>query len=86
MMPYLYSKAVEAHKEGTPMMRPMVFEYPSDPVAAYLETQYMLGDALLVAPVLREDKKAAVIIFRKEDDRFLHRRNKGRRPLLRGRV
>ena len=58
MMPYLYSKAVEAHEEGTPMMRPMVFEYPSDPVAAYLETQYMLGDALLVAPVLREDKKA----------------------------
>ena len=32
-------------------------EYPCDPVAAYLETQYMLGDALLVAPVLREDKK-----------------------------
>ncbi len=58
MMPYLYSKAVEAHEEGTPMMRPMVFEYPSDPVAAYLETQYMLGDALLVAPVLRADKKA----------------------------
>lgn len=58
MMPYLYSKAVEAHEEGTPMMRPMVFEYPSDLVAAYLETQYMLGDALLVAPVLRADKKA----------------------------
>ena len=58
MMPYLYSKAVEAHEEGTPMMRPMVFEYPSDPVAAYLETQYMLGDALLAAPVLRADKKA----------------------------
>lgn len=57
LMPYLYAKAVEAHEDGTPMMRPMVFEYPCDPVAAYLETQYMLGDALLVAPVLREDKK-----------------------------
>lgn len=57
LMPYLYSKAVEAHEDGTPMMRPMVFEFPADPVAAFLETQYMLGDALLVAPVLREDKK-----------------------------
>ncbi len=57
LMPYLYSKAVEAHEEGTPMMRPMVFEYPDDPAAAWLETQYMLGDALLVAPILREDKK-----------------------------
>lgn len=58
LMPYLYSKAVEAHEEGTPMMRPVVFEYPDDPVAAYLETQYLLGDALMVAPVLREDKTA----------------------------
>lgn len=58
MMPYLYAKAVEAHEEGTPMMRPMVFEFPADPAAAYLETQYMLGDAILAAPVLRADKKA----------------------------
>ena len=58
LMPYLYSKAVEAHEDGTPMMRPMVFEFPSDPAAAWLDTQYMLGDALLVATVLREDKKA----------------------------
>ena len=57
LMPYLYAKAVEAHEDGTPMMRPMVFAYPCDPVAAYLETPYMLGDALLVAPVLSEDKK-----------------------------
>ena len=54
-MPYLYAKAIEAHKEGTPMMRPMVFEYMNDPAVAYLDSQYMLGDALLAAPILRED-------------------------------
>lgn len=58
LMPYLYSMAVLSHEEGTPMMRPMVFEYPEDPAAAALDMQYMFGDALLVAPVLREDKKA----------------------------
>ncbi len=55
LMPYLYAKAIEAHKEGTPMMRPMVFEYTNDPAVAYLDSQYMLGDALLAAPILRED-------------------------------
>ena len=55
LMPYLYAKAIEAHKEGTPMMRPMVFEFTADPAVSYLDSQYMLGDALLAAPILRED-------------------------------
>jgi alpha-D-xyloside xylohydrolase len=32
-------------------MRPMALDFPDDPACAYLETQYMLGDSLLVAPV-----------------------------------
>ncbi len=55
LMPYLYDKAIEAHEEGTPMMRPMVFEFTDDPGCTYLDMQYMLGNALLVAPVFRED-------------------------------
>jgi alpha-D-xyloside xylohydrolase len=55
LMPYLYAKAVEAHEEGTPVMRPMVFEFTDDPACTYLDTQYMLGESLLVAPILRED-------------------------------
>ena len=39
-------------------MRPMVFEFMNDPAVPYLDQQYMLGDALLVAPVFREDKVA----------------------------
>lgn len=58
LMPYIYQKAVEASQEGTPVMRPMVFEFPEDPAVRYLDQQYMLGDALLAAPVFREDKQA----------------------------
>ena len=36
-------------------MRPMVFEYTEDPAVAYLDTQYMLGESLLVSPIFRED-------------------------------
>ena len=55
LMPYLYAKAIEAHMEGTPVMRPMVFEFTGDPAVNYLDTQYMLGEALLVSPIFRED-------------------------------
>ena len=55
LMPYLYAKAIEAHTEGTPVMRPMVFEFTDDPAVNYLDTQYMLGESLLVSPIFRED-------------------------------
>ncbi|TVR49355.1 MAG: alpha-xylosidase [Puniceicoccaceae bacterium] len=52
LMPYLYGSAVQAHREGLPMMRAMVLEFPGDPACDTLDRQYLLGDALLVAPVL----------------------------------
>ncbi|MFC8126607.1 alpha-xylosidase [Streptomyces sp. NPDC057302] len=51
LMPYLYAAAVEAHRTGVPVMRPMLLEYPDDPACRTLDRQYMLGPDLLVAPV-----------------------------------
>lgn len=58
LMPYIYAKAIEAHTEGTPVMRPMVFEYPEDPACTTLDMQYMLGDSLMAAPIFNEEGKA----------------------------
>lgn len=58
LMPYIFSKAVEAHTSGTPVMRPMVLEFQDDPACQYLDMQYMLGNALLVAPVFSDDGHA----------------------------
>ena len=55
LMPYIYGKALEAHREGVPMMRAMILEFPHDPASDTLERQYLLGDSLLVAPVFSED-------------------------------
>ena len=55
LMPYLFSRAVEAHERGVPVMRSMALEFPADPASDTLERQYMLGDSLLVAPVFSED-------------------------------
>ncbi|MYS39476.1 alpha-D-xyloside xylohydrolase [Streptomyces sp. KhCrAH-43] len=55
LMPYLYGAAVEAHRNGVPVMRPMLLEFPDDPAARTADRQYMLGPDLLVAPVFSED-------------------------------
>jgi alpha-D-xyloside xylohydrolase len=51
LMPYIFATAVEASSAGTPVMRPMMLEFPGDEACAYLDRQYMLGPDLLVAPV-----------------------------------
>ncbi|MCA9958167.1 MAG: alpha-xylosidase, partial [Anaerolineales bacterium] len=58
LMPYLYETAVSAHQTGIPMMRAMMLEFPDDPGCRYLDQQYMLGEALLVAPIFRHDNVA----------------------------
>lgn len=58
LMPYLYRNAIETSRTGVPMMRSMVLEFTEDRNCAYLASQYMLGDSLLVAPVFRADSIA----------------------------
>jgi alpha-D-xyloside xylohydrolase len=58
LMPYLYAASVEAHATGVPVMRAMALAYPEDPACDALDRQYLLGDALLVAPVFTSDGTA----------------------------
>jgi alpha-D-xyloside xylohydrolase len=68
-MPYLFGAAVQAHARGLPVMRAMPFEFPDDPACDYLDRQYMLGDALLVAPVLAAD---GVVDYYLPEGRWTH--------------
>ena len=56
LMPYLYNVARETHRTGVPMLRPLFVEFPEDPSVWTLDTQYMLGPDLLVAPIFTEDE------------------------------
>ncbi|GAA2044267.1 alpha-xylosidase [Agromyces tropicus] len=51
LRPYLVAAGEEAHRTGTPIMRPMQLAFPDDPAVAHLDRQYLLGPDLLVAPV-----------------------------------
>jgi alpha-glucosidase len=52
LMPYLYTQAWISCRDGIPLMRPAFWADPQDETLWPLDDQYMLGDALLVAPVL----------------------------------
>jgi len=54
LMPYLLDAAREARDHGWPVMRAMLLEFPDDPACRHLDLQYMLGPALLVAPVFND--------------------------------
>jgi alpha-D-xyloside xylohydrolase len=62
LMPYLFQVGVQAHETGTPVMRPMAMEFPEDRNAAHLDTQYMLGPDLLIAPVFSPDGTVQVYL------------------------
>ena len=52
LVPYLYSYAAKAHRTGRPIMRHLYLAYPDDENARDLSYQFLLGEELLVAPVL----------------------------------
>lgn len=55
LMPYLFSAANDASRNGIPMLRAMVLEFTGDLNCSYLDRQYMLGNSLLVAPIFNEE-------------------------------
>ncbi|MCK4259218.1 MAG: glycoside hydrolase family 31 protein [Halanaerobiales bacterium] len=56
LMPYFYNLFYRASKLGDPVMRPMVLEYQNDEKVHNLNDQFMLGEALLIAPVIQPGK------------------------------
>jgi alpha-glucosidase len=52
LLPYLYSLFHEAAETGAPVLRPLVYEFQSDPAVAQLADEALLGPSLLYAPVL----------------------------------
>ena len=51
-VPYLYSSFVRYHQEGLPSFRALVMDYPDDPQTWAIDDQYLMGENILVAPVI----------------------------------
>merc|ERR1719473_1387067 len=63
LLPYHYSLAHHAYDQGgIPMMRPLLWYFPSDPKVAEMTFQWMDGDKLMAAPVLQQDNSTSVYL------------------------
>ena len=51
LMPYLWQVVHESLEHGWPVLRPLGLEFPEDPTAAGLDSQFLLGSDLLVVPI-----------------------------------
>jgi alpha-D-xyloside xylohydrolase len=55
MRPYVRSLMKAAHEKGTPLIRPLFYDFPEDEKAWETGDEHMFGPDVLVAPVLYEN-------------------------------
>ncbi|WP_092282238.1 glycoside hydrolase family 31 protein [Caldicoprobacter faecalis] len=56
LLPYIYNLFYESHKNGMPVLRPLVLEYPGDEKTYFMFDEFMLGDSILGAPIYEPGK------------------------------
>ena len=79
LAPYLYTLFEDAAATGAPVMRPTWYEFPEDPDAFETQESFMLGPALLVAPVLREGAEE-VRVYLPTEEKEAEKEGKGGGP------
>lgn len=52
LVPYIKEQLDITRQTGTPLMRPLVYDFPEDEIVWDIEDEYMFGEKILVAPVL----------------------------------
>ena len=55
LLPYIYGLSLESTRTNVPVMRPLGLEFEDDPGSMAIQTEYLLGPWILVAPVLNSD-------------------------------
>lgn len=54
LLPYIYSYNRLETEGGIGLVRPLFWEFPSDSASAAVDSEWMFGDALLVAPIVTQ--------------------------------
>jgi alpha-D-xyloside xylohydrolase len=62
LIPYLYTEAQVAAREGLPILRHLVIDFQDDPTVYNIEDQYMCGRHILVAPILTKNNHRSIYL------------------------
>ncbi len=57
LIPYIKQAVIEANKNGTPIMKPLFFDFNDDEKCWDIEDEYLFGHDLLVAPIYEYKKR-----------------------------
>ncbi|GFH91236.1 alpha-xylosidase BoGH31A [Lachnospiraceae bacterium] len=59
--PYIQEQMRQAHEKGTPVMRPLFYEFPDDGRAWDVEDAFLLGPDILVSPVTEKGRREQMV-------------------------
>ncbi|MGA3028705.1 MAG: TIM-barrel domain-containing protein [Bryobacteraceae bacterium] len=65
LLPFLYSALEEAQRTGVPVFRPLLLNYQDDANTVSIDDEFMAGDGLLVAPILKPDVTSRLVYLPK---------------------
>lgn len=63
LLPYLYTTFYLSHSTGSTTMRALAWDFPNEPWLADADRQFLLGDAILVTPVLEQGASTVDGVF-----------------------
>ncbi len=66
LLPYLKEAVKEAHEKGTPVIKPLFYDFDKDDYCWDIEDEFLLGHDLLVAPIYEYQKRERIVYLPKD--------------------
>lgn len=63
LLPYIYTTFYLSHSTGSTTMRALAWEFPNEPLLASADRQFLLGDSIMVTPVLAQGASTVDGVF-----------------------
>lgn len=67
LIPYIYDLFYQHQNTGLPIIRPLVLEFPNDENTFDLNDEFMLGENILVAPIVEQGKTKRLVYLPQGD-------------------